>query len=91
MVDNVSKNKCEMGDEFLTALVVFAWQALSVAFNYMSRSLLQRGKSSGGKLFGLRFQSSVWIILRDKRCIRHSLAGEGCIDYFRHSKLRWKA
>lgn len=48
MVDNVSKNKFEMGDEFLTALVVFAWQTLSVAFNYTSRSLLQKGKSSAG-------------------------------------------
>ncbi len=46
MVDNVSKNKFEMGDEFLTALVVFAWQTLSVAFNHTSRSLLLRGKSS---------------------------------------------
>jgi len=64
------------------------WQTLSVAFNYMSRSLLRRGKSSGGKSFWLRFQFSLWITLRDQRCMRLSLPDEGCIDYFRHSKLR---
>lgn len=34
IVDNVSKNTLKVGDESLMALVVLAWQTLSVAFNY---------------------------------------------------------